>query len=212
MYDSWVNAKGASTMAHFTQQDIPYYYALAQAFTVCDNYHCSMLGPTDPNRLYLWTGCCGNVSSSQPHIDNNTSGYNWMTFPERLNKAGISWKVYQDKGQGLGANSGVGEYETGTTKDLWWNGNYGDNALLNFEQYLGNSNAALAPAFNGTQLDPNGRSVPYDIRLFQQLSEDVKTGKLPEVSWIVAPPSHTVSIRPGPPAAASGTSATYWMR
>ena len=40
-------------------QDIPFQYALADAFTICDGYHCSMNGPTDPNRLYLWSGTAG---------------------------------------------------------------------------------------------------------------------------------------------------------
>ncbi|WP_133646564.1 phosphocholine-specific phospholipase C [Paraburkholderia flava] len=187
-YDSWVSAKGSSTMAYFTSQDIPYYYALAQTFTVCDNYHCSMLGPTDPNRIYLWTGSCGNVAGSSPHVDNSTSGYNWKTLPERLNKAGITWKVYQDKGQGLDAKSGVGEYPTGGSTDLWWNGNYGDNPLLNFTQYqnLG-ANDPLSPAFNGTQIDPTGQGKEYDVGLFTQLQNDVTNNTLPQVSWIVAP-------------------------
>ena len=51
-YDNWAGAKTSGTMYYFTQNDIPFYYALASAFTVCDAYHCSMLGPTDPNRLY----------------------------------------------------------------------------------------------------------------------------------------------------------------
>src|SRR5579862_4926611 len=39
-------------MGYYTRADIPYYYALADAFTICDNYFCSVIGPTDPNRLY----------------------------------------------------------------------------------------------------------------------------------------------------------------
>ena len=54
--DQWVPAKGPFTMGYFTQADIPFQWALAQAFTLCDNYHCSVLGPTNPNRLYMWTG------------------------------------------------------------------------------------------------------------------------------------------------------------
>lgn len=187
-YDGWARAKSAGTMAHFDEGDLPFYHALGKLFTVCDSYHCSMLGPTDPNRLYLWTGCCGNVPLSRPHIDNDTSGYNWTTFPERLNAAGVSWKVYQDKGQGLDSNAGVGEYERGTTTDLWWNGNYGDNALLNFRQYKNiNPNTPLYPAYNGTQIDAQGRSRPYDYDLFKNLRDDVANGALPSVSWVVAP-------------------------
>src|SRR6202050_708345 len=47
---------GAYTMAYFKRDDIPFHWALADAFTVCDGYHCSMMGPTWPNRLYLMTG------------------------------------------------------------------------------------------------------------------------------------------------------------
>ena len=39
-------------MGYYTRADLPYYYALADAFTICDNYFCSVMGPTDPNRLY----------------------------------------------------------------------------------------------------------------------------------------------------------------
>jgi phospholipase C len=100
--DQWVAAKGPYTMGYFTQADIPFHRALAQAFTVCDNYHCSVLGPTNPNRLYMWTGMIDpNGSGGGPVID-NTPAYNnvilsWTTYPERLERAGISWQVYQEE-------------------------------------------------------------------------------------------------------------------
>ncbi len=47
---------GPATMAYYEREDIPFYFALAEAFTICDNYHCSVLGPTHPNRLYSMTG------------------------------------------------------------------------------------------------------------------------------------------------------------
>jgi len=52
-YDQWVPNKSATTMAYLTRRDIPFHYALADAFTVCDAYHCSLLGPTDPNRYHM---------------------------------------------------------------------------------------------------------------------------------------------------------------
>jgi phospholipase C len=100
--DRWVAAKGPYTMGYFTQADIPFHRALAQAFTICDNYHCSVLGPTNPNRLYMWTGMIDpNGASGGPVID-NTPAYNnvilsWTTYPERLERAGISWQVYQEE-------------------------------------------------------------------------------------------------------------------
>ena len=61
-YDSWPIHKGPIAMSYMTREDIPYHYALADAFTVGDAYHCSIMGPTNPNRCYLWTGCIGNVN------------------------------------------------------------------------------------------------------------------------------------------------------
>jgi phospholipase C len=42
-------------MGYYTRADLPFHYTLADAFTICDNYHCSVFGPTNRNRLYLWT-------------------------------------------------------------------------------------------------------------------------------------------------------------
>jgi phospholipase C len=70
-YDQWVPQKGTTTMAHMVRSDIPWHYALADAFTICDAYHCSLLGPTDPNRYYMWTGWVGNAGSGRgPVVDN----------------------------------------------------------------------------------------------------------------------------------------------
>jgi phospholipase C len=94
-YDQWVASKGTTTMAHLTRSDVPFHYALADAFTICDAYHCSLLGPTDPNRYYMWTGWVGNDGQGGgPVIDNAEAGYDWSTFPERLQAAGVSWKIY----------------------------------------------------------------------------------------------------------------------
>ena len=43
----------------FHPRRLPFYYALADAFTICDAYHCSIFGPTNPNRLFLFTGTNG---------------------------------------------------------------------------------------------------------------------------------------------------------
>src|SRR4051812_36657841 len=84
-YDQWVPNKGTTAMAHLVRSDIPFHYALADAFTICDAYHCSLLGPTDPNRYYMWTGWVGNDGSGGgPVIDNAEAGYDWSTYPELL--------------------------------------------------------------------------------------------------------------------------------
>jgi phospholipase C len=114
--DQWIAAKGPYTMGYFKQQDIPFHWALAESFTICDNYHCSVFGPTNPNRLYMWTGMIDpNGTGGGPIIDNSPAFNNiilsWTTYPERLEAAGISWKIYQEED------------------------NYDDNALAWFKQF-----------------------------------------------------------------------------
>ncbi|MGC2036492.1 alkaline phosphatase family protein, partial [Paraburkholderia caledonica] len=129
-YDQWVPAKGSTTMAYLTREDIPFHYQLADAFTICDAYHCSLMGPTDPNRYYMWAGGVGNDGTGGgPVIDNSELGYGWSTYPEVLQNAGISWKIYQDIGTGLDAKG-----SWGWTQNAYI-GNYGDNSLLYFNQY-----------------------------------------------------------------------------
>jgi len=116
--DRWVQAKGPFTMGYFTQADIPFQWALARAFTVCDHYFCSVLGPTNPNRLCMWTGMIDPDGTGGGPVTDNSPAYNnvtlsWTTYPERLQRAGVSWQVYQEED------------------------NYDDNALAWFRQFAG---------------------------------------------------------------------------
>lgn len=105
--DNWIpahrkadGANGPFTMGYYTRADIPFQFALAEAFTVCDAYHCSVMGPTWPNRMYWMTGTIDpDGKNGGPMIQNTVpkEGYGWTTYAERLEKAGVSWKVYQEK-------------------------------------------------------------------------------------------------------------------
>nr|WP_027927458.1 phospholipase C, phosphocholine-specific [Amycolatopsis benzoatilytica] len=176
-YDKWVPAKGSTTMAYLTRDDIPFHYALADAFTVCDAYHCSFMGSTDPNRYYLWTGYTGNDGQGGgPVLGNDEAGYSWTTYPERLEKAGVSWKIYQDVGDGLTAAGGWGWIQDA------YRGNYGDNSLLYFKQY---QNAQPGePLYEKARTGTNAKQ---GQSFFDVLARDVKADRLPQVSWIVAP-------------------------
>ncbi|GHJ41095.1 phosphocholine-specific phospholipase C [Streptomyces sp. TS71-3] len=180
-YDKWIPAKSSTTMAYLTREDIPFHYALADSFTICDSYHCSFLGSTDPNRYYMWTGYTGNDGKGGgPVLGNDEAGYSWTTYPERLEQAGVSWKIYQDIGDGLDAAGSWGWIEDA------YRGNYGDNSLLYFDQYR---NAAPGdPLYDKARTGTNARA---GDGLFDVLKADVKAGKLPQVSWIAAPEAFT---------------------
>nr|BBJ49417.1 hypothetical protein SAVMC3_20460 [Streptomyces avermitilis] len=200
-YDKWVPAKSATTMAYLTRDDIPFHYALADSFTICDAYHCSFIGSTDPNRYYLWTGYTGNDGKGGgPVLGNEEAGYSWTTYPERLEAAGVSWKIYQDVGDGLDANGSWGWIPDA------YRGNYGDNSLLYFDQYR---NAKPGdPLYDKARTGTDARK---GEGFFDQLTADVKGGKLPEISWIVAP-RPSPSTPTGPRTTVPGTSPRSWTR
>ncbi|HEY4063936.1 MAG TPA: phospholipase C, phosphocholine-specific [Puia sp.] len=139
-YDQWLNVKRNShpeyshmplTMGYHTREDLPFYYALADAFTVCDQNFCSSLTGTNPNRLYFWTGTVRPEPSehARAHVWNDDMDYgtlHWMTFPERLEDNDISWKCYQNE---VAIPTGLqGEEDA-------WLSNFQDNPLEFFAQY-----------------------------------------------------------------------------
>ncbi|MGA9796881.1 MAG: alkaline phosphatase family protein [Rhizomicrobium sp.] len=143
-------AAGPLTMGYLTRADLPFYYALADAFTLCDGYFCSVLGPTHPNRFYLMTASIdADGRYGKPAINNKGRAYTWETYPERLERAGISWCVYHE------------------TDD------FGCNVLAYFTQYR------QAPQ-NSPLYEKAMRA-----RSMGQLLSDLKTGNIPQVTWII---------------------------
>jgi phospholipase C len=184
-YDRWIAAKTELTMGYFTKADLPFHRALAEAFTVCDNYFCSVQGPTTPNRLYLWSGMIDPRATGGGPVIQNPADYqpvlSWTTYPERLQAAGISWQVY--------ANDEVGDDSSHP-----FVGDYGDNPLWLFSAYH-QSLASTDPrqrqlAERGglhTAWKPDsgqGKNVDHVLAPF---IADCKSGQLPKVSWVVAP-------------------------
>lgn len=137
-YDGWLEAKRPGnpyedipmTMGYYTREDIPFYYALADAFTVCDQHFCSSLTGTTPNRLFFWTGTVREDANSKARVRNADTDYGaeaaWKTFPERLEEHGVSWKIYQNEiSVGVGFD---GEEDA-------WLANFTDNPIEWFKQY-----------------------------------------------------------------------------
>ncbi|UJB17340.1 MULTISPECIES: phosphocholine-specific phospholipase C [Lysobacter] len=189
-YNAWISVKGPMCMGHFTRQDMPFYYALADAFTVCDAYYCSHHGPTNPNRMHLFAGTSGmTVGDLGPQAVNNAddgnwtadmardnpnfAGHRWTTYAERLQNAGIAWRVYQE------------------------HDNYGDNSLAYFANFrkldtnseLYKRGRAWAPG--STAENATKSRGEY---LIADFAKDVRENKLPAVSWIV--PSYIMSEHP----------------
>ncbi|MFD1142871.1 phosphocholine-specific phospholipase C [Larkinella insperata] len=175
-YDKWLDSKRSGnkeyakmplTMGYYNRDDIPFYYALADAFTVCDQNFCSSLTGTTPNRLYLWTGTIREKPdrSAKANVRNEDVDYGdtarWTTFPERLEDHGISWKIYQNE---LSLPVGFEGEQEG------WLANFTDNPIEWFEQY----NVGFSEAYQ-KHLVKRIDALPGEI---QALTDKLKT--LPE--------------------------------
>ncbi|MEV6007118.1 phosphocholine-specific phospholipase C [Streptomyces sp. NPDC051976] len=180
--DAWVAAKGVGSLGYLTRADIPFHYALADTWTVCDAYHCSILSATGPNRTYHWSGrTSADAKDGGDELGKNLS---WQTIAEGLENAGVSWKVYQSTD------------------------NFGDNALEYFANFA-NAPAGSALAVKGKSTVPRGTTKPGDTAddIADALAADVKAGKLPQVSWLV--PNQAYSEHP---AATPGNGAYFVHR
>jgi phospholipase C len=103
------SAIGPETMGYYDRADLPFYYALADAYTICDGYHCSVLGPTDPNRLMSMSASIDPAGKhGGPLVEtlvatraSSAGKFTWTTMPERLSAHGVSWKVYTSPAGGI---------------------------------------------------------------------------------------------------------------
>ena len=157
-----INANDAVlSMGYYTRADLPYYYAVADAFTLCDNYFCSVIGPTDPNRLYTMAASIDPDGKNggpllQTLVSNRATMFGKLTYttmPEQLQASGISWKIYSTPDA-----SAFGSLET-------------DNVLPYFKNFQDPTTTLYQNAFNPV--------FPTDF------AADALAGNLPQVSWII---------------------------
>jgi len=176
LMNGWVAAKGGpTTLGFLTRADLPYHYALADAYTIGDAYHCSVLSATGPNRSYLWGG---SINASQQHGsfvayaggDEMGRFLPWEAYGETLQKAGVSWHVYQCADD------------------------YGDNGMEYFATFaVFDPDQGGTPAPGNPFYDHGVANVPTDQRqettnaddIADAIRTDVLNGTLPQVSWVV---------------------------
>lgn len=203
----WTKYKEPQSMSYFARNELKFQFALAEAFTVCDAYYCSLHGGTNTNRLFFMSGTNGpNITGKsmvnnywdelEPGMTGTEDGYDWTTYPERLQQAGVSWMVYQ------------------TMPD-----NFTDNCLVGFKQYRKANidsgkpvyhdwtDGYVAPAYNKAN---DAKSPLYkgiantmpDGGFLTSFKQDVLNNQLPQVSWIIAPEKY--SEHPGPSSPVQG--------
>lgn len=188
-YGFWPLFKTPYSMAYYTREEIPFQYAMAEKFTICDAYHCSIATGTDPNRIVFWSGAADNPDKRnaginctdedgepvnlrcwikgempEPGYTYQGSAFKWPTIPDVLQAEGISWRIYQDP------------------NDNWTGAMHG---CLAFESFR--------TAKPGSPIYENGMK-HWSL---EDLAKDVENGTLPQVSWIL--PSQSNSEHPGAP-------------
>ncbi|MBW8481321.1 phosphocholine-specific phospholipase C [Actinomadura parmotrematis] len=224
-HDGWISAKTIATMVHYDRRDLPFQYELADTFTICDAYHCSVFGPTNPNRTYHWTGTIGHEPDGRRAVENDAyseathPGYAQTSYAERLSQAGRTWKVYQAwdnftdnalefltrfKTVMRAALKPVGSYASMTEF-------YGAVAKASEAERARllaalDASAAALPAADRELFDRALRRVP-DGTLGAHFRADVAAGRLPQVSYVVA--SAAESEHPGSGSPIQGAGITY---
>ena len=183
----WPEAKQLHAMGYFERADIPFQFALAESFTICDAYHCSIHAGTNSNRLFLWSGTndgaaknggpsIGNSHDKLPQHGGDPNPYTWTTYVERLQAAGINWAIYQDMDD-----------------------NFTDNPLVGFKAFQDATNGKLGA---DTELMKRGLTT----HTLDHLRKDVLSNNLPSVSYIIA--TAEGSEHPGPSSPAQGAAYT----
>jgi phospholipase C len=188
-FGEWPMYKGDTSMGYYKRSEAPFQWALADAFTICDSYFCSLRSATDPNRTFLWSGSNFDPVRREAGLNSDmstaevvnlrcwitgtfpTPGYTyygsalpWKTIPEVLQDAGVSWRIYQDPNDN-------------------WTGAM--NGALAFEGFRN--------AKPGSPIYKNGLS-HWSL---DDLKHHVMNGTLPAVSWVC--PSQLQSEHPGAP-------------
>ncbi|WP_115511454.1 phosphocholine-specific phospholipase C [Xanthomonas arboricola] len=177
----WAAAKHNHALGYYRRADIPFQYALADAFTICDAYHASIQTGTNSNRVFLWSGgndpqaraggpVIGNSHDNFAELGGFADPYRWTTYVEQLQNAGVSWQIYQDM------------------RD-----NFTDNPLAGFAPFR---QAFTAAPGHDAQLRARGVST----RGVEQLRADVLGGQLPSVSFIIADAAGSEHPDPSSPA------------
>ena len=216
----WPKYKTDYSMGYYKEQELPFQFALANAFTICDAYHCSMHTGTDANRSFHLTGTNGPVPTGTAFVNNEWDwldgnpdtlnvGYTWKTYAERLEEAGVSWMCYQNMPDEWGDNM-LGAFRTFKQANIDSgypvasggapNSPYAQTGqAIPYTAYNEIANQVKNPLYKGIANTLPGTQPEEYLDTFKR---DVQEGKLPQVSWINAPSIYCE--HPGPSSPVQG--------
>ncbi|MCD0502874.1 phosphocholine-specific phospholipase C [Bordetella petrii] len=216
----WAVHKTDTSMGYFKESEIPFQFALANAFTICDAYHCSMHTGTDANRSFHLTGTNGPTAAGVAFVNNEWDwidgrpestgiGYTWKTYAERLEDAGVSWICYQNMPDEWGDNM-LGAFRQFRQANIASgfpvssggapNSPYADTGQpLPYHAYDAATDNAGNPLYKGVANTLPGTRPEEYLDAFRR---DIREGRLPQVSWMSAPSIYCE--HPGPSSPVQG--------
>ena len=86
--------KGERALGYYDETDLPFYYAVSRTFAISDMHFSSVMGPTQPNRLYYWAATSWGAVTNGIAPERDPAGKVISTLFTRLNAAKVSWKSY----------------------------------------------------------------------------------------------------------------------
>lgn len=96
--NGFADRSGRVAMGYFKKADVPFLGWLAGNYNTFSRYFCSVMGPTFPNREYLFAAQAGGIKGNAIPVPTRENpmptGYTWTTILDRLNAAGVPWAVY----------------------------------------------------------------------------------------------------------------------
>jgi phospholipase C len=172
--DGFYIANGSTALGYYNGSDLSYYYGLADHFTLCGNYFCSLLGPSTPNRISLMTATAGGNTS-------NTiarGGLDWPTIVDLLDAYKVSWKCYN---LGIGTGTSLEDFNPLVHFKRWQN-----DPRLNFseEDYREDLNAGTLPQVSFLITESLiSEHPPADIQMGQHSMSEVINALMASKLW-----------------------------
>ncbi|MFN8130588.1 MAG: alkaline phosphatase family protein [Solirubrobacteraceae bacterium] len=161
---------GHGAMGYWDRGDLPFLYSLAATFPVGNRYFQSCLGPTFPNRRFLFCGTSDGVVETDPSTFTRPARNG--TIFDRLDALGIDWRVYHEGSPSPLIVPGFASPARAPR-------------LVPFQRFLTDAARGALPGF--AVLDPNydvdSQENPQDIRLGERFVARVVTAVMRSPAW-----------------------------
>jgi phospholipase C len=186
---SFTDLVGQRAMGYYDEGFLNYYYYMASQFAVSDRWFSPVSSKSTPNRLATMTGGTTQGLVKDPFVDDKfTSQLDIPTIFGKLDKAGVSWKIYYTVNEG-GCTDPDGECSSGKASAF---------PVTTFADFTDSYKYLHAPQ-NGVCAPPtipSGQAVgdtsnsfcidPTHIAPLSQYFLDVQNGTLPAYAFIEA--------------------------